>query len=587
MKRYILFLIVFLLSACQSAPQVTVTSEVTVTLLLPTKTPIPAQTVIALENIPPGHLTSSIEKGYFPENSTAYLPKDYFLVFQTLSNLLLTPILGSDSTFVFVGTDEKTYAAPLERFIDPKSGEEFTLIENVDSDGIAHYQSADGMIDKWGVMSIWCRTVCVQAVSYNPEDEGQVSWLEINPSSGQLEGYFPVFHDEKPEWGSKSQHLEINGKVIWFKPALSKWTAPITGKYALWKMNEVMGLSYTPGIDNVEGIFTFVSDGVIQQALDKEIYWQPDFGGYIVNYDGIFVWDDKALEWIKAQQLADENVTNNEEIFFAGEKKFVLFDGSMRIVTSIEKDENVTKLSLSTDKNRKIFWDGQKWEVWYAEKDFKEIPLCESVYDVLTPTNELNPDHIIEVENLQAVANWIQTQLTEDMFDPSKLKLLSDVGMRSVYGVDGELLIPETNTAPNYKDPLTAPFLKSNPWCGAIDIDGLPYMVVFIPYYVNELSATEWPVLVGLFSFGTELRGARPRAIEIYTERMNVIPWIINENSISLALKFLDPLTGENFTRERMIEILDQMRKGDFSSAHGLVLYFDIAFFRSGAGWYE
>lgn len=44
MKRYILFLIVFLLSACQFAPQVTVTSEVTVTLP-PTETPIPTPTL--------------------------------------------------------------------------------------------------------------------------------------------------------------------------------------------------------------------------------------------------------------------------------------------------------------------------------------------------------------------------------------------------------------------------------------------------------------------------------------------------------------------------------------------------------------
>lgn len=221
------------------------------------------------------------------------------------------------------------------------------------------------------------------------------------------------------------------------------------------------------------------------------------------------------------------------------------------------------------------------------EKSLKAIPLCESAYDVLTPMNDLNPEHIIDEKDLQSVANWIQTQLTEDMFDPSKLKLLSDVGMRSVYGVDGELLIPETNTAPNYKDPLTTPFLKSNPWCGAIEIDGLPYMVVFIPYYVNELSATEWPVLVGLFPFGTELRGARPRAIEIYTEKMNVIPWIIDESSINLALKFVDPLTEENFTREQVMEILEQMKNGNFSGTHGLVLYFNIGYFQSGAGWYE
>lgn len=219
------------------------------------------------------------------------------------------------------------------------------------------------------------------------------------------------------------------------------------------------------------------------------------------------------------------------------------------------------------------------------EKPLKEISLCESAYDVLTLKNDLNPEYLIDMKDLQAVANWIQTQLTNDMFDPSKLKLLSDVGMRTIYGAKGQVLIPETNTAPNYLDPASAPFIKDNPWCGYTEIEGLPYMVVFVPYFIKDTPPNEWPVLIGVHEYSVDLKGVRPITIKYYAERMNVIPWYTDESSISIASKFLDPLTGENFTFERLREILAEMEVGNFTNVHSIVLRFNVA--DSWGGWYE
>lgn len=228
--------------------------------------------------------------------------------------------------------------------------------------------------------------------------------------------------------------------------------------------------------------------------------------------------------------------------------------------------------------------DGNWMEV-VIPKEMKEIPLCNSMYDVLTPQNKLNPEHLIDSADLQKVANWVQTQLTKDMFDPAKIKPLSEVGMDTVFLSNIKLLVPETETAPNYEAEQTSPFLKDNKWCGTTVIEEQPYLVVNVPYYIEGKPPEEWPVITGLSPFQVGMSGLWPSTIEDFINRMNVLPWYINEDSIKLAMQYTDPVTGKNFTRERVDEIINEMKQGNFKNTHGLVLQFVVG--DNSGGWFE
>jgi hypothetical protein len=341
-----------------------------------------------------------------------------------------------------------------------------------------------------------------------------------------------------------------------------------------------MGLSYEPEMGLI-----FISDGTIQRADNDDIYWQNDFGGYVVNQDGIFIWNLQNSEWVKSKKLIDEKIQDDAEILLAGGKRFVEINNKMHTVTSIESDEGKTKITISSDLFRKFVWNKEIWSVWQAERIIKEIPRCESMYDTLTIKNELNPEHIIDSGDLQAIANWIQTQLTSDMFDPVTIKPLSDVGMENY----GRYLIPEHTTAPNYIDPATAPYLKDNAWCATARFNDGYHFVIFIPYYIEGVAPSQWPVMIGVNDSPLleNRRGAWHFSIDIYTERMNVIPWMTTKDSIEFALRFIDPFTGENFTRERILNTFIEMETGDFSNTHDLVLFYSVGYSISGGRYFE
>lgn len=250
-------------------------------------------------------------------------------------------------------------------------------------------------------------------------------------------------------------------------------------------------------------------------------------------------------------------IFNNEHVLI--EQSQIIFDDEVGIT--------IEGYTLTPDGN---------WVEAYTPR-LAEVPVCATMYDVLTPSNHLNPDHMADAADLQARANWIQTQLINDMFTPDKIKPLSEVGLETPFLFGGKILVPNHETAPNYRDSATAPFLKDNPWCGSTMIDGKPHIVVHVPYYVPGRDASEYPVLTGVIDLVEGKRGTWRRAVELYVDRMNLVPWYLNEESIKLSMQYPDPQTGENFTRARILEIFGQMEKGDFSHSHGLVLYFLVA----------
>ncbi len=88
-----------------------------------------------------------------------------------------------------------------------------------------------------------------------------------------------------------------------------------------------------------------------------------------------------------------------------------------------------------------------KWEV---ERPIKEFPWCKDMH--------LFEQCVIDVADLQEHGRFAQSTLTEDLFDPTQLKIMTKYS--TPRDQDGEFLIPNIETAPNYKNEATAPFKK-------------------------------------------------------------------------------------------------------------------------------
>jgi hypothetical protein len=92
-------------------------------------------------------------------------------------------------------------------------------------------------------------------------------------------------------------------------------------------------------------------------------------------------------------------------------------------------------------------------------------------------------------------------------------------------------------------------------------------------------------VITGVIYEDSNFKGPWPIGSEYFMNRMNVVPWEIDEDSIAIATQFTNPQTGKNFTTAEVNKIIGEMRQGNFTNTTGLVLKFDIA--RSTKGWYE
>jgi hypothetical protein len=188
----------------------------------------------------------------------------------------------------------------------------------------------------------------------------------------------------------------------------------------------------------------------------------------------------------------------------------------------------------------------------------------------------------IPFEKVQEHGRYVQSTLTEDLFDPEKAKFVTEYEELSVDGK--KLLVPDIDTVPNYPDPETRPFIRDYA-AGMTEVDGTPHIEVQIPYYVPGLEPTEWPVMSGLQPLRADLKGNWPNVIETYINDMNIVAWRIDADSVALATKFVNPATGVNFTQAEVRGIIEEMRRGDFSRTNGLVLLFAIL--DSKSGWFD
>ncbi len=376
---------------------------------------------------------------------------------------------------------------------------------------------------------------------------------------------------------------EENAKVFGLQLGQGEWgdmlgiTINIDGQDVFQPLIDCnTGTILIPNGDIVDGVSQFNANG----GGGKPLAALAEFAGYV------------SPEFVNLQN----EVAKHENFTLTSLEDGILFEGSPipglevnragdLLLTVGGETVVLDPADVNFDDENGISIDGYDWDEevggWVEtapEKVLTEIALCETMYDTLTADNNLNPEHMHEASELQNIANWVQSQLTEGMFDPSKIKPLSEVGLETPFILGNKVLVPNHETAPNYEDPTTAPFLKeNNPWCGSTMIDGKPHLVVYIPYYIEGVDPSEYPVITGVKELKEGFRGNWRRAVELYADRMNVVPWNLSEDSIKLTMQYLDPETGENFTRSRIQQIFKEMEKGDFSHTHGLVLYYTAA----------
>lgn len=259
--------------------------------------------------------------------------------------------------------------------------------------------------------------------------------------------------------------------------------------------------------------------------------------------------------------------------------RITLESGGEIVLTNDELEKNIylgqdNVLQYRDESNQNVIYTFDKETgKWGIERPIKEFPWCKDMHKF--------EECVIEPADLQEHGRFAQSTLTEDLFDPALLSFEPMTPMSVTYGADGMYLIPNIETAPNYKNEVTAPF-KKNYMFGVTTIDGVDQYVIQVPYYIEDVNAKDWPVITGVWRVS---QGAyKLYNVDIFLDRMNIVPWNISD--LSLATEYINPRTEANFTLEEVQEIVEEMKKGNFANTNGLVLKFEIGIVRGGR-WFE
>jgi hypothetical protein len=289
-------------------------------------------------------------------------------------------------------------------------------------------------------------------------------------------------------------------------------------------------------------------------ALQEQI--AASGGRYTLQVDGT-IWDNVSAAPVQGLRVDNNGVMT----MIVGDEPIPIESGSIKFTSDgVEID------------GYELDEDGEWVEVQVVEP-VKEFPVCKFV-----EFQQCN----IPLEEVQEHGRYAQSLLDENTFNPEKLKFVAEYEKLS--GTGNTLLVPDVDTVPNYPDPETAPFVKDF-LAGITEVDGVPHAVVQVPYYVEGVEPEKLPVMTGLRPLRADLKGNWPIVAQVFDENMNVIPWRIDSESIEMAMRFINPATGEHFTSAEVREIVSMMERGDFSRTNGLVLLFHIA--KNDGGWYE
>ncbi len=189
-----------------------------------------------------------------------------------------------------------------------------------------------------------------------------------------------------------------------------------------------------------------------------------------------------------------------------------------------------------------------------------------------------------EVAELSQFADFVQTQLRENMFDPDKINW---VKVFAEYNFAGEIvLVPDSETAPNYTQQGSAPFIRDQFTGRTMIGPNEQALMVAVPQFIPGVAPHDWPVMIGVYS-RDGYRTMPQVAVDVFDNNMNLVAWRTDSESIAFATQFVNPATGENFTESEVRAIIEQMKQGDFSNTHGLVLRMRVGKVVSGKEIYK
>ncbi len=290
---------------------------------------------------PPDYIVGGIENMGLPTGSEATAWDGGLFKSVTLHGLV--PVLDGGVAVNYIGADGLSYAPGLDELGDPS----FAILRpngEVDQSGIREYVANDGLITRYVRAGLPCPdgSVCMQVVSYNPEDASVLYWVRVDEQTGEILGYLPAVSDERPTSGAQ------------FTSAEGKWESkPLTGSTAL-SVGEAVGVSYDSEV-NGEPIFIFTVGEDVVQANDDEIFYSPASETLWVQSDeGLFVSDSETGNWAQAKEVPGE-----AKIYEVEGKEFVLSLGQLLWVNEITAGADVP--SLTTTDGRKLSWINGEW----------------------------------------------------------------------------------------------------------------------------------------------------------------------------------------------------------------------------------
>ncbi len=156
-------------------------------------------------------------------------------------------------------------------------------------------------------------------------------------------------------------------------------------------------------------------------------------------------------------ELAGVDLTKMENAQYDKDGLHITLPGGEVIIltnTDLQKgiyngQDNVLQYRDETNQNA-IYTFDEATGKWGVERPIKEFPWCRDMH--------LFEQCVIDVADLQEHGRFAQSTLTEDLFDPTQLKIIT--AFTSLSSSDGKFLVPNVETAPNYKNEKTAPFKK-------------------------------------------------------------------------------------------------------------------------------
>lgn len=360
----------------------------------------------------------------------------------------------------YQGKDDKAYLPVIPKITDPTTGKVLAPTGNADKNGIITYKSEDGSVTQYSTNAVDCTSdfVCLQVVSFNPEDAGVTYNLKIDVKTGKIVGYMPAIHADK-------------SAVAFSTPEADKWGTPMTGQAALGEVPSVMGLSYTPGTESTPGTFKFVSGTDTVTATDKQIAWQADFGLRVIDDSGnIYVWNGSKNEWVKASTYSSADVKDGAQIFTAGDKNFIEYKGRDTFISKVATDTDGKTLITLAD-GTQLKWKSGEWGP-------------ASQFAIITQENFMesyrNKTCFIDLENDVFSGKYLTWRRTlSKPFDPNTTKLLPVFFYPKL---DGGTITYPPETAPNFN--VLPPPMRKDVTFACITFQGHNYLFL-TPEYID------------------------------------------------------------------------------------------------------